>query len=62
MKTITTGEVKSMNYETAAHFAETWGLVFLFVVFVAAVAYALWPDNKSKFDEAAQLPFRDDAE
>lgn len=51
-----------MNYETVAHFSETWGLVFLFVVFAAAVAYALWPKNKDRFDEAAQLPFGDDAE
>jgi cytochrome c oxidase cbb3-type subunit 4 len=51
-----------MDYLTAAHFAETWGLIFLMVVFVAVVGYALWPANKAKFDDAAQVPFKDDAE
>ena len=51
-----------MDYQTVAQFSETWGLVFLFVVFVAVIGYALWPNNKSKFDEAAQIPLKDDAE
>lgn len=51
-----------MTYQTLAHFAETWGLVFLFVLFVAAVAYALWPTNKKRFEEAALMPLQDDQE
>lgn len=51
-----------MDYQTVAHFSETVGLVFLFVCFVGAVLYALWPSNKAMFDEAAQLPLKDDEE
>jgi cytochrome c oxidase cbb3-type subunit 4 len=45
-----------VTYDTAAQFAQTWGLVFLFLLFLAAVGYALWPGNRSKFARAARLP------
>ncbi len=33
----------------------------LFVgIFIAIVAYALWPRNKSKFDAAASMPLREE--
>jgi cytochrome c oxidase cbb3-type subunit 4 len=33
----------------------------LFVgIFIAIVAYALWPRNKSMFDAAANLPLREE--
>ncbi len=33
----------------------------LFVgVFIAIVAYALWPRNRRRFDEAARIPLQDD--
>lgn len=51
-----------MDYQTVAHFSETWGLLFLFVLFVGAVVYAFWPDNKQKFEEAARMPLDDDME
>ena len=42
-----------MTYETVAAFAQTYGLVFLVVMFLAVLAYALWPGNKRKFHDAA---------
>ena len=51
-----------MTYEALSGFANTWGLIFLFVMFAAAVAYALWPNNKEKFKRAASLPLEDKAE
>lgn len=33
----------------------------LFVgVFIAIVVYALWPRNRTRFDEAARVPLQDD--
>jgi cytochrome c oxidase cbb3-type subunit 4 len=33
----------------------------LFVgIFLAIVAYALWPRNKAAFDEAARMPLREE--
>lgn len=51
-----------MSYEQFSYFAGTWGLVFLVVLFVAALGYALWPGNKARFDHAARLPLDDDTE
>ncbi len=46
-------------YETLSRFAQTGGLIYFFVLFAGALAYALWPKNQQKFDEAAQLPLMD---
>ena len=49
-----------MSYTTIAEFAQTWGLVYFFVIFVAVLVYALWPSNKRSFDEASHIPLRED--
>ena len=38
----------------------TWWTPVFVIVFLAIVAYALWPKNKAKFDEAARMPLRED--
>ncbi|PCJ68523.1 MAG: CcoQ/FixQ family Cbb3-type cytochrome c oxidase assembly chaperone [Rhodobiaceae bacterium] len=48
-----------MTYEQLSNFSNTWGLVFLIIMFATAIAYAFWPSNKKKFEEAAQLPFEE---
>ena len=50
-----------MSYDTAAQFAQTWGLVFLVVMFLVAVVYALWPGNRGKFERAARLPLDEES-
>ena len=49
-----------MNYETAASFAQTWGLVYFVAIFAAVLVYALWPRNARKFRDAAQIPVKED--
>ena len=49
-----------MTYQTVSGFAQTWGLVFLVVMFLIALAYALWPGNRDRFRRAAQVPLDDD--
>jgi cytochrome c oxidase cbb3-type subunit 4 len=49
-----------MDPATLAHFAQTWGLGFMVALFVAALAYALWPGSRAKFDRAARIPLRED--
>ncbi|MGD8326618.1 MAG: cbb3-type cytochrome c oxidase subunit 3 [Sphingomonadales bacterium] len=46
-----------MTYETIRAFSGTFGLIFLVVMFSGAVAFALYPGNKKRFDQAAKLPF-----
>jgi cytochrome c oxidase cbb3-type subunit 4 len=48
------------TYKALAEFAQTWGLVLFVIAFAAVVAYALWPSNKKKFDDAARTPLRED--
>ncbi|MBL27438.1 MAG: CcoQ/FixQ family Cbb3-type cytochrome c oxidase assembly chaperone [Rhodospirillaceae bacterium] len=48
-----------MDYHAVSHFAQTWGLVFLVVLFLGVLVYALWPKNKKKFEEAARMPLED---
>ncbi len=44
----------------ASHLVTTvWTPIFL-AIFLAIVTYALWPRNKTAFDEAARLPLRED--
>lgn len=46
-------------YETLSSFAQTGGLVYFVLMFAGALAYALWPSNQSRFDDAAQSPLSD---
>lgn len=46
-------------YQGAVQFAQTWGVVLLIALFLVAVAYALWPGNREKFDRAARAPLSD---
>ncbi len=48
-----------MAYEDVSIFAQTYGLVYLFALFMIVVVYALWPKNKDKFNEAANIPFEE---
>lgn len=48
------------TYEALRHFADSWGLAAMFLVFLGLV---LWPFRrgvKDRNDEAAQLIFKDD--
>ena len=47
-------------YEDVLSFTRSWDVVYFTVMFMVALAYALWPRNKARFEAAAQLPFKDD--
>ncbi len=49
-----------MNIEALLNDAHVWSLVVVSITFLLIVAYALWPSMQSHFDEAAQLPLRED--
>jgi cytochrome c oxidase cbb3-type subunit IV len=50
----------SSNYAFFAHLAQTWGLVYFVMIFIAVLVYALWPSRQKQFDEAAGVPLRED--
>jgi cytochrome c oxidase cbb3-type subunit 4 len=48
------------TYAFLAHIAQSVGVVYFMAIFLAVVAYALWPRNKARFDEAASIPLKED--
>lgn len=49
-----------MDYETLRQSADSWGLVYLFILFVLVVLYQLRPGAKRTGDEAARIPLKED--
>ncbi|MFT5180231.1 MAG: cytochrome c oxidase cbb3-type subunit 4 [Alphaproteobacteria bacterium] len=49
-----------MTYDSVSYIAQTWGLVYFVVLFGAVLVYALWPRNRRKFHDAANIPFKED--
>lgn len=49
-----------MDYQTVSAFAQTWGLVYMVLLFVGVLIYAFRPSAKKKFDEAAKRPLMED--
>ena len=41
-------------------FVVTWWTPLFVALFVVIVAYALWPRNAARFDNAARIPLRED--
>ncbi|WP_300554833.1 cbb3-type cytochrome c oxidase subunit 3 [Maricaulis sp.] len=46
-------------YEILSSFAQTWGLLLFVMLFLGALAYALWPKNQDRFDKAAHAPLNE---
>lgn len=49
-----------MTFQDISYFAQTWGLLYLIILFVGMLIYAFRPGAKKKFDNAALIPFKED--
>ena len=49
-----------MDYETLRIFADSWGLVYLAVVFVGVVLWAFRPGSRAHYEDAANIPLKED--
>ena len=49
-----------MEYEQFRHFADSWGLVYLFAIFIFVLAFVFRPGSGQMYRQAAQIPFDDD--
>lgn len=49
-----------MDYETFRHFADSWGLVYMAVVFVGVVLFVFRPGMKKQHEDAANIPLKRD--
>lgn len=52
--------MSGLDYETVARFAQQGGLIYFGALFVAGLAYALWPRNREAFRRLSHLPLERD--
>ena len=50
-----------MTYEAMSRIAQQGGALYFVLMFVAAVAYAVWPRKREEFKRAARLPLDEEA-
>lgn len=48
------------TYSVLRHFADSWMLLFLFLVFVGVVFWAFRPGSREIHDDSAMVPFRNE--
>ena len=48
------------TYSFLAGFAQTAGLLYFVAMFLGIALYAFWPRNRSRFEDAAQIPLREE--
>jgi cytochrome c oxidase cbb3-type subunit 4 len=48
------------TYTSLAAFAQSFGVLYFMAIFAGVLAYAMWPKNGRRFDDAAHLPLRED--
>jgi cytochrome c oxidase cbb3-type subunit 4 len=49
-------------YDIMRHFADSWGLVAMFVFFIAAAVFAFRPGSRKHYDDAARIPLKNGSE
>jgi len=50
------------TYETMRHFADSWGLLALTIIFLFVVAFVFRAGSRSQYDHAARIPLDDENE
>ena len=49
-----------MDYSLLRQFADSWGLLYMVILFVGTILFTFRPGSKQKADEIAQIPFEED--
>ena len=49
-----------LKYQMMRTFADSWGLLYMFVIFMVAVFWTFRPGTKNLSDDAANIPFKED--
>jgi cytochrome c oxidase cbb3-type subunit IV len=50
----------NFEYQTLRTFADSWGLLFMTLVFLLVVFRAFRPSAQRDYDDAAEIPFKED--
>ncbi len=48
------------TYSLMREFADSWGMLFMFSVFVLVVFWAFRPGSRKTYDDIANIPFRNE--
>lgn len=48
------------TYQAMRTFADSWGLLYMVIIFCGVVIYTLWPSRQKQMDDAANIPFKED--
>lgn len=49
-----------MNYESLRVAADSWGLLYLFLLFCGVLFFTFRPGSKKRAEEIAQIPLKED--
>ena len=49
-----------MDYSVFRQFADSWGLLYLFLMFVAVLVFTFRPGSKKVAEEVSKIPFKED--
>ncbi len=49
-----------MDYESLRQFADSWGLLYLFIIFLGIVIFVFRPGAKHNYDKHANIPLKRD--
>lgn len=50
----------NVDYHILRSFADSWGLLFMFLVFVFVIFWAMRPSARRVHEDAASIPFKED--
>ncbi|WP_395685008.1 cbb3-type cytochrome c oxidase subunit 3 [Aestuariivirga sp.] len=46
------------TYSTMRQFADSWGLLLLFIIFIGIVIFAYRPGSRATYDDVAKIPLQ----
>ena len=49
-----------MDYSLLRQFADSWGLLYLFALFIGVIVFTFRPGSKEKADQIARIPFEEE--
>ncbi|MGI9356249.1 MAG: cbb3-type cytochrome c oxidase subunit 3 [Rhizobiaceae bacterium] len=49
-----------MDYSLLRQFADSWGLLYLFLLFVGVIFFTFRPGSKEKAEQIAKIPLQED--
>ena len=49
-----------MDYNTFRQLADSWGLLYLFLLFVGVIIFTFRPGSKKTAEEVAKIPLKED--